>query len=352
MTQMKLSDEQKQIIRDNFKENPNLLDLTRLVFDNPEIDGRSKEGRAVREFLAKENLEYKTTLREKVPDIELNEQQIEFIKAQAQNGLSAFQIAEILFPDLPIKRFCKEHMTIVDFLREYEPAYVHETETALNKTYNPPKVFSTGLKKINTFTLQEMEEEKLTHDDIGCVESLMRNLAAPRFIQVISNYNSMKDRELFEAEFVRATWDKPDLTSDEINLYINVCVDYINLKNISSHIEKLNTMFNEVEDQQDMTVRLAEVLKSKTDEYDKCEKRMESLIKKLNGDRSERLKNRQKDNATILSLVKSFQAESERRRMIELAEMQKKIVEEEVERLDNMDSWKARILGISKHDSV
>ena len=38
--------------------------------------------------------------------------------------------------------------------------------------------------------------------------------------------------------------------------------------------------------------------------------------------------------------------------MIELAEMQKKLVEKEVDRLDNMDSWKARILGISKHDSV
>jgi hypothetical protein len=197
-----------------------------------------------------------------------------------------------------------------------------------------------------------MDEEKLSHDEIDCIESLMRSLSAPRFVQVISNYNSMKDRELFEAEFVRATWDKPDLTSDEINLYINVCVDYINLKNISSHIEKLNTMFNEVEDQQDMTVRLAEVLKSKTDEYDKCEKRMESLIKKLNGDRAERLKNRRQDNATIISLVKNFQAESERRRMIELAEMQKKLVEDEVERLDNMDSWKARILGISKHDAV
>ena len=301
-----LTEEQKQFIRENFKSNPNLLDLTRLVFNNENIDGRSKEGRAVREFLSKENLDYKTTLREKVPDIELNDQQVEFIKAQAQNGLSAFQISEILFPDLNIKRFCKEHMTIVEFLREYEPAFVHETETAINKTYNPPKVFSTGLKKINTFTLQELDEDKLTHDDIDCVESLMRNLSAPRFIQVISNYNSMTDRELFEAEFVRATWDKPDLTSDEINLYINVCVDYINLKNISSHIEKLNTMFNEVEDQQDMTVRLAEVLKSKTDEYDKCEKRMESLIKKLNGDRSERLKNKQKDSATIISLVKKL----------------------------------------------
>ena len=111
-------------------------------------------------------------------------------------------------------------------------------------------------------------------------------------------------------------------------------------------------MFNEVEDQQDMTVRLAEVLKSKTDEYDKCEKRMESLIKKLNGDRSERLKNRSKENATIISLVKNFQVEDERLRMIQLAEMQKKLVDEEVTRLDNMDSWKARILGISKHDAT
>jgi hypothetical protein len=349
---MNLNEEQKQFIRDNFKSNPNLLDLTRQVFEDPTIDGRSKEGRAVRAFLAEEKLEYKTTKREKVPDIQLTDEQIEFIKAQAQNNLSAYQIAEILFPDINIKRFCKEHMTIVEFLREYEPAYVHETETAINRSYNPPKIFSTALKKINTFTLREMHEDKLTHDEIDCVESLMRSLSAPRFIQVISNYNSMKDRELFEAEFVRATWDKPDLTSDEINLYINVCVDYINLKNISSHIEKLNTMFNEVEDQQDMTVRLAEVLKSKTDEYDKCEKRMESLIKKLNGDRAERLKNRRQDNATIISLVKSFQIESERRRMIELAEMQKKLVEDEVTRLDNMDSWKARILGISKHDAV
>jgi len=349
---MKLNEEQKQFIRDNFKDNPNLLELTRKLFDDPTIDGRSKEGRAVRKFLSEEKLDYKTTKREKVPDINLTDQQIEFIKAQAQNNLSAFQIAEILFPDINIKRFCKEHMTIVEFLREYEPAYVHETETAINRSYNPPKIFSTALKKINTFTLQELQEEKLSHEDIECVNSLMRSLAAPRFIQVISNYNSMKDRELFEAEFVRATWDKPDLTSDEINLYINVCVDYINLKNISSHIEKLNTMFNEVEDQQDMTVRLAEVLKSKTDEYDKCEKRMESLIKKLNGDRAERLKNKRQDNATIISLVKNFQAESERRRMIELAEMQKKLVEDEVTRLDNMDSWKARILGISKHDAV
>ena len=137
----------------------------------------------------------------------------------------------------------------------------------------------------------------------------------------------------------------------EINLYINVCVDYINLKNISSHIEKLNTMFNEIEDQQEMTVRLAEILKSKTDEYDKCEKRMESLIKKLNGDRAARLKDRHKDNASILSLVRNFQLEEGRRKMIDLATREKEAVGEEIERLESMESWKARILGISKDNS-
>ena len=38
----------------------------------------------------------------------------------------------------------------------------------------------------------------------------------------------VEDQELFEAEFIRATWDKPDLSADEVNLYVNVCVDYIN----------------------------------------------------------------------------------------------------------------------------
>jgi hypothetical protein len=349
---MKLNDEQKKFIRDNFKNTPDLLELTRALFKRDDIDGRSKEGRVVRKFLAEEDLDYQTRYRPRMEDIELTDQEVEFIKAQAQNGLSAFQISEILFPDIAIVRFCKHHITVLDFLREYEPAFVHDTESAINRTYCPPKLFSTTLNKIREFTLIEIEEEKLSYDQKDCVESLTRALSAPRLIQVISNYSNMKDRLLFEAEFVRATWDKPDLTSDEINLYINVCVDYINLKNISGHIEKLNTMFNECQDQQDMTVRLAEVLKSKTDEYDKCEKRMESLIKKLNGDRAERLKNRHSESATILSLVKNFQAEAERRRMIRLADMQKQLVEEETTRLDNMDSWKAKILGISKHDAT
>ena len=226
---MNLNEEQKQFLRENFTLTPDLSELTKKLFDDESLDGRTKEGRAVRKFLAEESLEYVTTAWEKVDDIELDDRQIEFTKAQAKNGLSAFQISELLFPELNIKRFCKEHMSVLGFLREYEPAYVHDSESAVNRAYSPPKLFSTALNKVNEYSHEGLVEERLNLEEKECIYRLLKGLSAPRFIQVISTYSSMKDRILFEAEFVRATWDKPDLTSDEINLYINVCVDYINL---------------------------------------------------------------------------------------------------------------------------
>ena len=106
-------------------------------------------------------------------------------------------------------------------------------------------------------------------------------------------------------------------------------------------------MFDNAETQQEMTVRLAELLKTKSEEYNQCEKRMESLIQKLQGDRSKRILAKQKQNASLLNLVQVFQSEEERKIMIKIAELQRKAVEEEVEELEKMPEWKARVLGIT-----
>ena len=89
---------------------------------------------------------------------------------------------------------------------------------------------------------EEIDEKQVSRGEMDNIESTMKFLAAPRFIQVINTYTSVDDRKLFEAEYTRSVWDKPDLTSDELNLYINVCMDYIHLKNISKAINKLNRM--------------------------------------------------------------------------------------------------------------
>ena len=56
----------------------------------------------------------------------------------------------------------------------------------------------------------------------ACLRRLRINLNNSRLIAIINNYNSPRDRELFEQEFIRLTWDKPDLTADEMRLYMNV----------------------------------------------------------------------------------------------------------------------------------
>jgi len=38
--------------------------------------------------------------------------------------------------------------------------------------------------------------------------------------------------------------------------------------------------------------------------------------------------------------------------MIQIADMQKRTIKEEADRLENMSSWKSRILGISKEDAI
>ena len=65
-----------------------------------------------------------------------------------------------------------------------------------------------------------------------------------------------------------------------------------------------------------------------------------------------RTKNKQEKFASVLSLVQAFQNEEERLRMIELAEKQKLLVREEADNLEDMDSWKARVLGLRKGDTI
>tara|TARA_B100000073_G_scaffold345359_1_gene354209 strand:- start:142 stop:1194 length:1053 start_codon:yes stop_codon:yes gene_type:complete len=350
---MDLTEEQKALILENKGVISDLTELTNMVFPGEgNLDGRTKEGRAVRAFLLENEIEYETKHVYPKEDIPLTEDQGEFILNSAKEGMDSFQIASILFPDAHVKRGGREFMTVHNYLEATSPSSVHISEDVLTKKYSAPKAISKILKKINDYCSKDIEESKLNVAERKSIESLGGFLSSPRFIQVINNYDSSEDRDLFEAEFIRATWDKPDLTSDEINLYINVCMDYIHLKNIQGAINKLNRMFDDAEDQQDLTVRLAELLKTKSEEYNQCEKRMESLIQKLQGDRSKRISSKHRENASILSLVQLFQEEEERKVMVMMAEMQKKAAKKEADNLESMPEWKARVLGISKGDVI
>ena len=76
------------------------------------------------------------------------------------------------------------------------------------------------------------------------------------------------------------------------------------------------------------------------------------MLAKLNGERAKRVANKEQRNASIISLVQLFQDEEERKLMIKMAEMQKKMVKREADRVEKMSDWKARVLGVTKEDAI
>ena len=346
-----LTEDQKEFVKQNFQKIPDLIELTRATFKDGTIDGRSKQGRAVRKYLTDNEIKYKTTKHKEVPPIVLSLEQKDFIHQYSQDGMSSFQIAQLLFPDGSVKKLGREQRAVGNYLDAAKQQKKEESRG--NKpTYSPPQTIQICIDLVNKYTNNEFSEGELKAIERKAIESVFKFLRSPRFTQIINNYNKAEDQELFAAEFIRATWDKPDLSADEVNLYVNVCIDYINLKNVSSHMEKLNRMFDEADEQQELTVRLSELLKTKSEEYNQCEKRQESLIARLAGDRAKRIAQRRGNNASLLSLVESFQNEEERKLMIKMAEMQKKAIEKEANHLESMDEWKARVVGISKRDVI
>ena len=352
MEKIELTEEHKEFIDKNYKKISNLNELTCAVFMGEDLDGRTKEGRAVRAYMAQKDYKYKTTKRALVPQVILSKDNKDFILSHADGSMKAFDIAKLLFPDKDVTPLSKETIVVADFLKKNMPDKVNPKDTAVGEKYKPAKTFEDILELVNIATSQELDSEKMQMQVKKGIEALMKFLNSPRLILTVGNYTNKKDRQLFEAEFIRATWDKPDLTSDELNLYINVCIDYINLMNIQKAIDKLNQMFEECEDQRDMTVRLAELLKTKSEEYNQCEKRMESLITRLNGDRAKKVQNKQSQNASILNLVQMFQEEEERKVMVKIAEMQKELISKEASNLESMPDWKARVLGLRKGDVI
>lgn len=350
---MILTDEQKEAVKVAYRKSTDLNEITREVFNNPNIDGRSKEGRLIRSFMISSNLKFKTARRAKQDSIQFTEEQEQFIIAQANTGLSSLAIADLLFPNKEVKPLSLEQRAVHSIIKEINPDYSPSQDSDVGlSSYVAPKSTSRIIKKINDATGNELIEEKINRQHKICVDRLGINLNNSRFIKIVNNYLSKEDRELFEQEFIRLTWDKPDLTADEINLYMNVCKEIVNLEVVSKHLNKLNDMFDIANDQEEMSVRLSEIIKAKSSEYHQCETRIENLTKKLQGDRATRMQNKHKEHASLLSLVQYFQDEEERANMVKIAEMQKALVKDEAHRLEGMAEWKSRILGISQEDVI
>jgi len=357
-TDIILTEEQQAKILEIWKANPKappfLRDISKALFDK-EVDGRSREGKAIKEFLALQNLVPKVT-QDYIPkdEIILTEDHRQYIINNAST-MNALEISKILFNNKNLSNLNKETRVVNEFIKTLDKKVIYgdTEEIPIDVIYRPPKTFEKMLFKINKYIHEGLDKEKLTSKQKKEINSLIGYLNTYRYIHQINTYVTQTDRELFESSFIRYTYDKSDLTQEEVDQYIILCTEVVISSSIQASIIRLQGLLDEATDNPDnvkISMSLVEAINISRTEYNQCVGRQQKLLGDLKQKRSDRLKNQIKENASILNLVQMWKEEESRVKLIKLTELRKQVLKDEIERLTTMDEIKCRILGISAEE--
>ncbi|MAH46099.1 hypothetical protein CMI37_09715 [Candidatus Pacearchaeota archaeon] len=360
MSEIALTKEQQENILNEWNSRPNkppsLLELIRAAYPNQNVDGRSREGKAVKAFLATREIkahgshEYQPKQK-----IDLTEEHKEFVRNNF-SMMSSVEMARILFAEPELTNLNQESRAIVQYVESLNPAIAHAAQTELLpdiEKYEPPKTLPATILKVNRYVHEGINKAKLSINQKNGLNALIGYLHTFRFQHQIGTYRNETDRELFESSFVRYTFDKPDLSQEEVDQYIVLSTEVVISNNIQRRVERLQELLdgtaNDTEGRR-ISMSLVESIDTSHKEYNQCVNRQQKLLESLKEKRSDKLKKQISENASVLNLVQMWREEESRQKMIKLAEIRKKTLKKEIENLSTMDEMKAKVMGISKDE--
>jgi hypothetical protein len=336
-----LTEDQQSFIKNNYTKY-SLTDLARLVHENNSLNERSPETKTIKNFLIKLN-------RKNLP-IELDETQRSEIESLS-GSLGPVELARKIFKDPSLAPLSKEVKTVDKYIKvmgltQYKTMDFEEQDDI----YRPPKALSKLILKVNSAKHDaNLSEESLTNQQRKSLESLRGFLHNHRFLATINGIKSFSERNLFESEFINGVIDKPDLNSEELNMYVSLCSDYVLLKQIKEQLDILNDELKSSIEDVDKGIKMAltEAYGKKAKEYDDCAKRMKGLQESLAGNRYKRMEGTVKLNSSLSVFVEQWKDETERKKMLLIAKAKEFAIKKEGEKLESEPEYIARIMGIS-----
>jgi hypothetical protein len=337
---------------------PSLNELIKLAFpDLEKANGRTKEGRAIRAFLADRKIKPRS-LHNYIPKekIELTEEQQEYVVNNLRT-MKGYEMARVVFANPDLSHVSQEARTINEFIKSLDSSVIpyDETENTVQEEYEPPKTFAKALLRINKYVLDGIDKSKITAKQKKDILSLVGYMSTFRFTHQINSYDNETSQELFESSFIRYTYDKNDLTQEEVDQYIVLSGEVVISSNIQHRVERLQRLLDDTANDTEgarISMSLVEAINTAQNEYNQCVNRQHKLLGDLKQKRSDKLSKKINQNASILNLVEAWKSEEHRHKMIRLAEMQKETLGEEIDNLASMDDLKCRILGIDKDEAM
>jgi|TARA_R110000851_G_scaffold89084_1_gene194352 hypothetical protein len=359
-----LTTDQKQAIvnfwNDNPSPPPDLQDLINSAFPGQNIDGRSKDGRSVRKFLASRKLKAQSKNEYKPRIYKLSESDKEFI-SNSYETMTGHEIAKTLFGGTTSHRD-KRTLAVVNEIKEVtnrnpnEQAFQDPSEVNTNE-YRPPKSAERSFVRIKKYVNEPFGgKQELGPKEKKSLTTLINYLSTFRFSHQINGYETVTDKNLFESSFVRYTYDKPDLTQEEVDQYIVLSQEVVISAKILRRVERLQVHLDRQADESEegarISMSLVQSINTAQTEYNQCVNRQQRLLSDLKEKRSDRLKKLVNENASILNLVELWKAQESREKLVKLAKLQKENIQNEVGRLSSIDEIKARILGLTEEEAL
>jgi hypothetical protein len=358
MDKIELSPEQQQAVVDFWNKTPSnppsIKDIVAHVFGT-EYDLRSPEWKAVMAFLAARGLKRQRD-KEK---IELNENHQKYIQNHYKTS-SAVEIARDIFANPNLTNLHAEARAVAEYIKSIAAPedLLGDTAQVPTGNYQPPETLHATLKKVNEYTNNLLNKEKLTVDQKKGLEALMRYLHNGRFLKQINCYDKEGDRVTFEDSFIRYTYDKPDLTQEEVDQYCTLANEVVSSFDIQARKKTLNTLLDNLtenskgEDTVKMSMSLNEAITAINGEFNDCVKRQQTLLNALTEKRSDKLDKKIADNASVLNIIKAWQQEENRKIGLARGRVEESDVKEEIEKMTSMADFKAKILGLSATEAL
>lgn len=347
----RMSPDQLAFIEDNYAKYDDVLELARRCHQIPALAETSQEFENVRKYIAK--------LVRNVDVINFRPAEVEYIKRNAQYSKPS-EIARTLFPEANITTTSKEVNTIYSFIVALQLPTNATGSEFLDDKYIPPKAESRVVSKINQEDLSaNLSVDSLSSDEKRCVSRLISYLASKRFLATINAIQKQSHREILESTFIQTTWNKPDLNSEELNMCISMCRDYVAAQQVLEQMEDINRQLDESfsvdeddEEKNHLRMTFVEAYGKKQKEYNDIQKRLETSQRNISSTRSKRLETTAQVNFSLTKFVEDMKSEEKRKQMLLLAEARNVEIEQEIDRIDSLAEHVARMYGVSKEEAT
>lgn len=321
------------------------------------IDARSKFGKELLEQISSFGI-FPNRAHQYSPKqtVSLSVSQQEFIQNNACR-MKWFDCAKQLFPEIDgLNPSSVEARSVKAFYDALPENLKIDSSDDADKKYSSPKTLERAVARVNKYILEGINKDKITNSQKANMGALIRYLNGYRFIQQINSYVKVEDRDAFEDCFIRYTYDKPDLTQEEIDQYIILSCEVVIARRTKEIIEMLQQQLRDANDDSKedndkvMSMKLIEAIRHSQSEYNQCIARQNSLIKTLKGDRSARIKNKLETNKSFAQVIDAWKAEETRIKMLKFAEMRRQRMKESIDHYQSMDDMIAEVFGLTEEE--